>query len=1835
MPGFTISHVVLAIGSAARSVSAAKDLLSQVKAADSISVLIVQTSDEAAEALSVQAIREIAKVPVAELKTGYALAKNCIYLVPPNTLVSFENGLAKLNRAENADKRASLVDSLFFAVASQFGESAVAVILSSTSSDGVAGIQKINSSGGLTIAQSPSLSDQKSMADHAISTGKIDHVLNPKDIWREVHSYAEYLEQVGSARDRASLQDQLASSMTEIFALLQSRTKHDFKHYKTSTLLRRIQRRIQVLQLVSVSDYVKRLSENAVEVDTLFSELLINVTSFFRDKEAFETLKEDVLSLLVKNSTSDRKIRIWVAGCSTGEEPYSLAIMLREIIETTPNPPEIQIIATDIDDAALKIARRGSYPSAISHHVSAERLSKYFVKRNGRYHVRKEVREMCLFSVHNLITDPPFSQLDLITCRNVLIYLGSHLQFKLFPVFHYALKPDGYLFLGTSEALTSHRELFKALSAKHRIAQRKQSAIKLPAINTSVQNYLSHFHENDKVAQEDLNLIGQRIALDEMPLRYVIVNDDGQILSNSASIDKFIQLPEGAFQNNIVKLVAPSLRAALRTAFGAAKKQKRKIVNDGCALHGNDGVERIAVIVQPMPQLGDLSGLYWIAFQSLGKLPVKDVKPTRSSNDGDAELIEQLERELAVVRQELEKSFRDLEASNEELKSSNEELLSMNEELQSANEELETSKEDVQSSNDALQRSNSDLENLLASTQIATLFLDDDQRIRGFTPAIQELYNVQAGDVGRKLSDFTSRARVMPGYPENSFFVDQQMHESETLLPDGRVFLRRIVPYRSRDGRKDGVVVNFIEVTDLRSSEGRFLKFANSAPIISWMTNRDGQVEFFNSRWFEYTGQNFDASQGWGWQSVLHPDDAERALQSWSHSLTTGEDYKVEYRLRRNDGEYRWHEASGIAYRNESGGITNWFGTCVDIHEQKEQVDLLLKSGQSLKTIVEAIPQLIWRANVDGSIDYVSERFVEFVQYDRGRMTGWGWTEIIHPEDRQKTIDAWAKARALQASFSVDFKIKIGLTDEYRWIRSEASPHFDESGNIRKYYGTWTDIHERILAEEARKASEQRFKAVVNSAPVLVWIAGKNEARTWFNDAWLEFTGEEMKASTGHGWMRKVHSEDLEKYLETYKRHFETQTPFQLEYRLRFHDGSYRWISARGVPIFKDSGEFDGFIGACLDIHETKRLTEAVKTSEAHFRTLVDKSPAVMWITNKDAECTYLSQQWYEITGRTPELDLGFGWVENCHPDDKESAAKAFFSAIESKEKISIRYRLRQRDGTYRWAVDSGLPLRADDGEFLGYIGTVIDIDDQVQSEEQFADLRDRFSRSVEATDLGVWYCDLPFDELIWSKEVKKHFFLDADAFVTMDTFYAHIHVDDRDRTRAAIEHSIENHSPYDIRYRTIDPKDVSKLNWIRAIGWTDYDKSGKPIRFDGITLNVTREHRAQQELRQAKQEAENASESKTRFLANMSHEIRTPLSAIIGFGDLLRAHVNQDVEANEFIERIFRNATLLSRLIDDLLDLSKIEADKIEIEIADVEIDSLIEDVFSTMSLRADMKGVRIDLNWRTPKPNRIQTDSVRFGQILTNVIGNAIKFTEKGTVKVDLAVEDSRLIVRVEDTGIGLTSQQQARIFEPFMQADASVTRKYGGTGLGLALSKRLAKHLGGDLSLDRSLPGEGSVFKIEIPLSLRTTNAEAYTPRIERPTVDSAESLRGVSVLVVDDSADNRIIVGMYLKAAGASVKEASDGQQGLSAALSENFDVVLMDIQMPVMDGHQALAGLRHASYRKPVIALTAHAFKEERDRCLQAGFTSYITKPINKLNLINCIFEIVSAEREKS
>lgn len=635
-----------------------------------------------------------------------------------------------------------------------------------------------------------------------------------------------------------------------------------------------------------------------------------------------------------------------------------------------------------------------------------------------------------------------------------------------------------------------------------------------------------------------------------------------------------------------------------------------------------------------------------------------------------------------------------------------------------------------------------------------------------------------------------------------------------------------------------------------------------------------------------------------------------------------------------------------------------------------------------------------------------------------------------------------------------------------------------------------------------------------------------------------------------------------------------------------------------------------------------------VERNEEKLKFALASAKMGMWTVGLPSGHVVLSEEARTIFGFAKTYDTSDAAIDEfIHPDFREHAREVLADAIASGSLYNDEYQIVRPDGEIRWINARGRARYDLDGHAYQLSGLIWDITARKNAEISLAALETRFSRSAEATDLGVWYCNLPFSDLIWNKEVKGHFFLPPDAYVTIDTFYEIIHPEDREPTRLAIEASINNKTPYDMVYRTVNPENPNDIKFIRAIGWTDYNDSGEPIRFDGITLDVTQQRAHEEDLRQAKEAAEKANELKSSFLANMSHEIRTPLGAMIGFADLLKDESISDEERLSYANVITRNGHQLSHIINDILDISKVESGQFTVENLETDPRAVTEEVMALLSLGAKEKGVKLSLAVMPDTPAKIVTDPLRLNQILTNIIGNAVKFTDEGDVKVTLFPVKSELAqvsvgFRVEDTGEGIAPKDQKKLFQVFSQADSSVTRKFGGTGLGLALARKLARALKGDVVLEKSIKGEGSSFLITLTSGvLSELSAEDIARKNESGVITD---ISGVKVLLVEDTPDNQELIFKVLTEQNATVDIASDGLLGIEKALHGNYDLVLMDLQMPVMDGYTATQKLRERGFEKPIIALSAHAMNEVRLECLNVGCDDYLTKPIDFDQLIKVV-----------
>ena len=837
---------IVGIGCSAGGLDALQRLLPLFAPDCGLAFVVVQHLDPQSQSLLSDLLRRTSRLPVRPIEDAMPLAANTVHVIPPNTTLTVRNRVLHLGKAHAKRGFRTPVDDFLISLAEEAGERAACVILSGSGSDGTVGLRAIKEHGGLTLAQAEAEYD--GMMRSAVATGLVDDVLPLDAIPGRLLEYFRHLADVEGKKDADGVRPEAADSLAQIYALLRARTGHDFREYKGRTVVRRVQRRMQILQIEEVPAFIERLRKDPRELDLLFQDLLIGVTNFFRDPLAFDALEREIIPRMFDGKGPDDSLRIWVAGCSTGEEAYSIAMLLREHQPASGSRPRIQIFASDIDEQALETARLGRYPVTIARDVPPRRLERHFVREDGSYRVVNELREMVLFSRHSLLRDAPFSRLDLLTCRNLLIYLNPELQNRVIPLFHYALRTNGHLFLGSSENVTRHTRLFAVVDKMNRIyLRRPQIERRLPEFPLSAPEAL---HGRGGTAPRgggtDLSLqtLAERRLLERFAPAYVVINRDGDVLHASARTGKFLELPQGAPDSSVFNLARRGLRMELRAALHRAANTGEVATQSDLVIGTNGGQQVIDLHVQPLQPESGQDGTFLVVFRELGPLRSAAAEPPAEfGEDIESTSLRQLEQELRTLRERLQTTTEELDSSNEELKSSNEELSSMNEEMQSANEELETSREELQSINEELQivnaelnarveelsRANSDMVNLLESTQIATLFLDRDLTVKSFTPAARDVFRLVESDTSRPISHV--RARFHPeSIQQDAERVLRTLTTIERQVQgtdNESAYIMRMLPYRTVDNIISGVVLTFTDVTRISAAEARISELAH------------------------------------------------------------------------------------------------------------------------------------------------------------------------------------------------------------------------------------------------------------------------------------------------------------------------------------------------------------------------------------------------------------------------------------------------------------------------------------------------------------------------------------------------------------------------------------------------------------------------------------------------------------------------------------------------------------------------------------------------------------------------------------------------------------------------------------------------------------------------------------------------------------------------------------------------------------------------------------------------------------------------------------------------
>ncbi len=861
------SFPIVGIGASAGGLEALEQFFKTVPVDCGMAFVVIQHLDPTRKALMAELLQKSTALPVTEAKDRMKVEPNHIYVIPPNYDLSIFHGVLHLLEMTAPRGLHLPIDSFFRALAADQQENSIGVILSGMGSDGTLGLRAIKEKAGGVFVQAPASAKFDSMPRSAIDAGLADVTATAKELPSKIIAYCQHTP-LRNAPSSAKSRDKDLSGLEKVVLLLRTQTGHDFSLYKNSTIYRRIARRMGLHQLAKISDYVRFLRSNPHEGELLFKELLIGVTNFFRDPVVWEQLKTEIIPELIARYPGGGTLRAWTTACSTGEEAYSLAIVFREALDTLKPTAHyaLQIFATDLDKDAIEQARGGVYPANIAADVTEARLRRFFVQEERGYRVTKDIREMVIFAPQNLVMDPPFTKLDILTCRNLLIYLEADLQKKLLPLFHYSLNPNGVLLLGTSETIGQSGDLFTALPGKNRIYHRQETAqrpdlVDFPSSFSRRHSGIAGGGLPPAAAPPAANLkaLTDTLLLQRFSPAAVLTTLQGDVVYSSAKTGTYLEPAVGKANLNLFAMAREGLSGPLNEAFARAVREKTTVILKAVKIGTNGGSKVVDITVQAMTDPAPLRGMVLIVFQDV-VVPTVTKRTSKAESSALATVqLDQLALELRRSREELQSNREEMQTSQEELKSTNEELQSTNEELQSTNEELTTSKEEMQSMNEELQTVNhelnakvdelslasDDMKNLLNSTNIATLFLDDQLKVRRFTTRTTSIIKLIPGDAGRPVTDIVTTLDYLELADDASEVLRSLVTcERQVSTSDGLWFEVRIMPYRTQDNRIDGVVITFVDVSESKTLEATLLE--TLAVLQSRFTDQTAELDAAN-----------------------------------------------------------------------------------------------------------------------------------------------------------------------------------------------------------------------------------------------------------------------------------------------------------------------------------------------------------------------------------------------------------------------------------------------------------------------------------------------------------------------------------------------------------------------------------------------------------------------------------------------------------------------------------------------------------------------------------------------------------------------------------------------------------------------------------------------------------------------------------------------------------------------------------------------------------------------------------------------------------------------------
>ncbi|TCD00252.1 PAS domain S-box protein [Pedobacter frigidisoli] len=1508
------SFPVVAIGASAGGLEAITELLKNLPSDTGMSFIYVQHLSPDHKSMLTEILSKHTKMKVQEIDQMDKIEPDSVFIIPHDKGIEVTDGHIKLiPRAENSS--AISIDILFSSLAHAQKELVIGVILSGSGSDGTAGMKAIKLEGGLTFAQDDT-AKFASMPQSAIVAGAVDFILSPKEIALELARLSKhpFIKSNGNIKNTASIPGKVAKEdlinnnnpdLENILNHLQSTTGVDFSQYKMTTIKRRIIRRMFLYKIETLKEYADYLDKKNEEIDILYQDLLINVTSFFRDTDTHKYLEEHLFPKLLDRKKTGQPLRIWVPACASGEEAYSIAMILLELQESrdTAKIP-VQIFATDLSAQAISKARIGIYSKKELETVSPERIENFFTKTAGGYRVSKSVREMCVFAPHNILRDPPYSRLDFISCCNLFIYFDVAAQKKAMNTFHYALNDDGFLMLGKSETISQSANLFTGVNKKYKIFSRKiNSGVRIfPQLSQRFANQTlaekniptenkKTKHQSNNSTMQQLNNVDSAIdtvLLSEFMPSSVAINHQMEIVQFRGATELFLTHPKGKANLNILKMARPEIAFELRTAIAKAIKTKKRMYKGGIEIKTDAAVKIISVEVVPLKIQSD-EPLLLILFTEHMQVETFSTSNEKGKNNSVAldRRIKKLEEELAAAHADALSFTEEQEAYIEELQSASEEVVSSNEELQTVNEELETSKEEIESANEELITTNQELqmrndllnesydftEAVVATIHDSMIVLDKNLRIVSASKSFYKNFGVTDTETeGMLLYDLGNRQWNIPRLrefledilPKNSHFEDFEVTHNFPHIGEKIMMLNasRIV---QKSKREPLILLSIQDITDMRDKANelqakekkylsRFQNLLMEAPAIVCVLRGPTHIyELANANYIELVGHR--QVVGKPIREALPELEGQGFYEILDAVYKTGKSFfgnEMPVKLIKGNGKaedcYVNFVYQASYNEDEIDGILVYG---VEVTEQVNARKKIEESEQRFQAAVKAVQGILWTNNASGEMEGEQVGWALLTGQTNKEYQGYGWTNAVHPDDVKPTVEAWNEAVKERKTFIFEHRLKT-KNGEWRDFSIRAIPLLNDDGILIQWVGVHTDITDKKQAARSLKANEEKLNIVIEASELGTYELNLKTKDPTYSKRYLEILGgykEDIKLTHAQ-LLQHLHPDDFHIREKAFK---EAIISGYLDYeaRLIWNDKSIHWMKAKGRVFYNEENNPEKLLGTIRDITKERNHQQELEESEERFRNVADSAPVLIWMSGTDKLCYFFNKGWLNFTGRTMEEESGNGWADGVHPDDLQRCLDIYLSSFDKREPFYMEYRLKRHDREYRWLSDSGVPRFTSGGVFEGYIGACMDINEQKKAEEQFKALADQ-------APMWVWLTDKEVNILYTNPEVLKFIGIAHYSEFTGNMWEQKVHPEDIGMVYQSFAEAVSLQKSFSFDFRVLNAS-TQQYEWfyLKAVPRME---SGEFTGFIGTAININEQRLiiSQLEYRKALLEAHN-----------------------------------------------------------------------------------------------------------------------------------------------------------------------------------------------------------------------------------------------------------------------------------------------------------------------------------------------------------------------------------------